>query len=537
MLFSRPALEGLVLATLLALLDLADHTLGPVSIPATDVLIVAPLVTAARTDGLRTGIVGAYAVLLALIFGPLHPVARTADELVVVTVVAACSAGAVWVAHVRCKAERSERQRTRELEQVQSVTDAALEQVGMHELLPELLMRITESVEADSATFLLMEVDGRRLVCRSVAGVDSHESTGGEVQVGVGFAGKVAAEAKPLSIRDWNEAGHPPSDPTLPRNELRSLLGVPLMAEGRVTGVLQVGTRAPRAFSTQEVKILQLAADRAALAIERCRLHEREREIARELQEGLLPHATASIPGVEVSSVYRAAGEGQAIGGDFFDLFEIGNSGQAVLLGDIAGKGPAAAATTALARYSAREAAAHDSRPGAVLSRLNQAFRSQRAPGDICTAVYGVFEWRDEALEVTLSVAGHPPPLVLNRQGEVAPVGRPGPPIGAVPAPFYSEQSISLERGDTLLLYTDGASEVKTAGGLLGVEGVARLLERCHGLDGRSALGAIEADLRRCDMGDRQDDLILLVLRVGRRVSPTVSSDANGLLSHTQGAP
>lgn len=104
-----------------------------------------------------------------------------------------------------------------------------------------------------------------------------------------------------------------------------------------------------------------------------------------------------------------------------------------------------------------------------------------------------------------------------------------------MPAPFYSEQSISLEPGDTLLLYTDGASEVKTAGGLLG--GVARLLERCHGLDGRSALGAIEADLRRCDMGDRQDDLILLVLRVGRRVSPTVSSDANGVLSHTQGAP
>ena len=162
----------------------------------------------------------------------------------------------------------------RRLEAVQRVTDAALHDRPVNELLDELLERIRSALAADTATLLLLDADGRELRVRASAGMAEEVDQQVRIPVGSGIAGRIAATGEPAVVRDLSRAEV--ASPVL-RRRLRSLLGVPLFAEGRVFGVMHVGTQEPRDFDTDDVRLLQLVAERAATAIERAQLHERER--------------------------------------------------------------------------------------------------------------------------------------------------------------------------------------------------------------------------------------------------------------------
>jgi GAF domain-containing protein/anti-sigma regulatory factor (Ser/Thr protein kinase) len=164
----------------------------------------------------------------------------------------------------------------RVLAALQRVTDAALAHLSEDDLLTELLRRVAEILESDTAAVLLLEPNGEWLRARAAKGIEEEVEQGVRIPVGQGFAGRVAAQRQPLTIDDVDSADI--YNPILREKGIRSLLGVPLLIEGRVTGVMHVGSLTPRHFTTDERDLLQLAADRAALAIEHSQLYQRERE-------------------------------------------------------------------------------------------------------------------------------------------------------------------------------------------------------------------------------------------------------------------
>src|SRR6201996_9265661 len=158
---------------------------------------------------------------------------------------------------------------------LQSVTDAALAHLQLDELLQALLDRTRQILEVDTCAILLLDDDTNELVARAALGIEEEVEQGVRIPVGGGFAGRIAAEKRPVILDDVDHAHV--LNPILREKGIKSMFGVPLVVEGEVRGVLHVGSLVPRAFNDGEVELLQLVGDRAALAIEHARLFEAER--------------------------------------------------------------------------------------------------------------------------------------------------------------------------------------------------------------------------------------------------------------------
>ena len=186
------------------------------------------------------------------------------------------------------------------LRDLQRVTDAALAYLPLDELLAELLARVVAILDADTAAILMLADDDRTLVATAAKGLEEEVERGVRIPVGKGFAGRIASTRRPVQIADLETADV--LNPILREKGLRSLLGVPLLVEGAVIGVLHVGTLQHRSFDEDDVDLLQSAADRAALAIF-SRVTERERGLADALQSSLLPRLP-DLPAVALAGRY-----------------------------------------------------------------------------------------------------------------------------------------------------------------------------------------------------------------------------------------
>ncbi|MCK8679592.1 PP2C family protein-serine/threonine phosphatase [Streptomyces lichenis] len=269
----------------------------------------------------------------------------------------------------------------------------------------------------------------------------------------------------------------------------------------------------------------RLAAART-LAAER-RMRTGAERLARTLQRTLLPPALPAVPGLSTAAAYHTASPDE-VGGDFYDLFPLADGRWAFFLGDVCGKGADAAALTSLTRYTLRAAAIHDPDPGAALATLDAVLKAEYQDGDprYCTAVFGVLESApDGSFEVVLAAGGHPPALVLRADGTSRPVPTPGGQlIGLLPAPHFARNTVRLDPGDALLLYTDGLTEARTDdGGMLGEDGLADRLADLAPHGAEALLAAVDKLLG--DLGDGvSDDTALLALSVPARpagVPPT----------------
>jgi GAF domain-containing protein len=200
--------------------------------------------------------------------GTLAPREFTAADVDVLQLVA--DRAALAIEHARAfDAERAARRR---LEDVQSVTDAALAHLELEDLLEELLVRIRAILNADTAAILLLDPDRAELVARAAKGIEEEVEAGVRIPVGGGFAGRVAASRAPVILPHVDHRHV--LNPILLEKGIKSLLGVPLISAGNVVGVLHVGTLRPRVFTADDVQLLQLVGERAAVAIERARVHD-----------------------------------------------------------------------------------------------------------------------------------------------------------------------------------------------------------------------------------------------------------------------
>ncbi|WP_103350766.1 PP2C family protein-serine/threonine phosphatase [Amycolatopsis sp. CA-128772] len=196
------------------------------------------------------------------------------------------------------------------------------------------------------------------------------------------------------------------------------------------------------------------------------RERDRAQRLARTLQQTLLPPALPEVPGLEVAAYYHPASADE-VGGDFYDLFPLTGGRWGFFLGDVSGKGAAAAVVTSLARYTLRAAAASDPDPVTVLERLNTVLHHEYRGSDprYCTVIHGHIERRGDGAAVTLATGGHPPALLIPAEGESRFLSAPGGQlVGAFPHARFTTVDVLLTPGDTLLLYTDGLTEARAHG-------------------------------------------------------------------------
>ena len=341
------------------------------------------------------------------------------------------------------------------LEDVQRVTEVALAHLDLEDLLNELLLRVREILRVDTAAILLVEDDGKTLAARAAKGLEEEVERGFRLPIGRGFAGRVAATREPVVIPDLDNSPVTVVNPLMREKNVRSLLGVPLLIEGEVIGVLHVGSLTSRDFREADVELLQVVADRVALSIERSRLAV-QGQIAEALQRSLLPRTLPNLPGFELAARYLPAAQEASLGGDWYDVIELGFRRLGISIGDVAGHGLGAATYMGQLRSAMRAYALDVEEPAEVLRRLSR--YADQEHSRMATVIYATLGL--ESGIVRFARAGHPYPLVLRADGKsefLAKVG--GPPLGTGARYEYDEQSVTLAPGDTLLLYTDGLIE------------------------------------------------------------------------------
>ncbi|HEY8983237.1 MAG TPA: SpoIIE family protein phosphatase, partial [Streptomyces sp.] len=252
---------------------------------------------------------------------------------------------------------------------------------------------------------------------------------------------------------------------------------LPLVARNRVIGMLTLGKPTDEHFRQEILELAEDLSRRAALALDNARLYSERTAISQALQRSLLPPGLPEIDGVEVDVIYRAAGEGNEVGGDFYDVFPISDGAYGFAIGDVCGTGPNAAAVTGLARHALRLLAREGLSGPAVLERLNSAILDEGARSRFLTLLYGELRpQEDGSAELKVVCAGHPLPLRLRQDGTVEPAAEPQPLLGVIEDLELYEQTVTLDPGDVLLCVTDGVTERREGTRMLGDDGLADVL-------------------------------------------------------------
>lgn len=311
---------------------------------------------------------------------------------------------------------------------------------------------------------------------------------------------------------------------------LRSMVIVPLLSpSGRILGGLALVTaESGRRFDEQEVALGLELGRRCAIAIDNARLYEERSRIAHTLQRSLLPGDLPVVPGVALEARFRPAGAGIEMGGDFYDVFPLDGRAWAMVLADVCGKGPDAAALTALVRYTVRAVTMHEQAPDRVLTLLNEAILRHRGADRFCSAVFATLETRPEGVRVQVASGGHPLPLVLRADGQVETAGGTGLLLGVSPDPEVSSESVDLGPGDELIFYTDGVTDARAPERILSADDLARLVRSCAGRGAAATADAIEAAVTDTSAEPR-DDLALLVVSVDAPAEAASGAGGGGL--------
>jgi sigma-B regulation protein RsbU (phosphoserine phosphatase) len=387
------------------------------------------------------------------------------------------------------------------LRAIQSITDAALSRLDDRELLAELLERTRDALQTDTAAVLLLDFASGHLIATAAAGLEEEVRQGVRIPVGRGFAGRIAAEHRPVIL---DHVDHTTVlNPILWTKGIQSMMGVPMVASGRVIGVLHVGSLTPRQFTGDEVELLQLAADRAAAAVRSVNA-QADRLAAVALQHSLVPAALPVVAGAEMAARYIPGSGG--VGGDWYDVFTLPTGELCVVIGDVAGSGLPAAVIMGRMRSALRAYALETRDPAEVLSRLDRKMQYFEADA-MATVLYAVIDQGFERMDISL--AGHFPPVIAcpGQPAELARVPA-GLMIGiADPAP-RPVTGLPIPPGALICFYTDGLIERR---GEAIDEGLARLCRAVTVQPAEAACATVMQELVGSQTA--RDDIALLMLR------------------------
>ncbi|WP_017237731.1 SpoIIE family protein phosphatase [Streptomyces sp. SS] len=361
-------------------------------------------------------------------------------------------------------------------------------------------------------------IDGLKDLLSSIAPPDPVATLGARVWTAPGDAAHRAALT--ASVRALDHPASPLSsgiDATLATagTVAGETVVLPLVARNRVIGMLTLGRPSEDHFRQEILELAEDLSRRAALALDNARLYSERVAISQSLQRSLLPPGLPEIPGVEVDVIYRAAGEGNEVGGDFYDLFPIRDGAYGFAIGDVCGTGPQAAAVTGLARHALRLLAREGFGGPAVLERLNAAILDEGDRSRFLTLLYGEMRPQPDGSAILKVVcAGHPLPLRLRPDGTVVPAAEPQPLLGVMEDLELYEQTVTLEPGDVLLCVTDGVTERREGTRMLGDDGLADVLKTCTGLTAGAVASRILRAVERFAQAPASDDMAILAMRL-----------------------
>ena len=344
-----------------------------------------------------------------------------------------------------------------QLRRIEAVTDSALAHLDLDDLPETLLERLRETLDVDTAAILLLDRDTQELVATAAKGIEEEVHNGVRIPLGKGFAGRIAAEGRPVIL---DRVDHTRVlNPILMEKGIRSLLGVPLIADGTTIGVLHVGSLGSRSFTDHDAALLQLVADHVALAVS-TGLVMQERAAANALQRSLLPRRPPAIPGLEIASRY-IPGHAGVVGGDWFDVFRLPTGHVAAAIGDVVGHGLRSAVVMGRIRNALRVYALDSNDPASVLTRLDQ-MMCYFEPDEMATVLYAVLN--PDVRQMTLSCAGHPSPVMASPgSGPCSLPVRPDPPIGSGLTDSRRDALVEMQAGSTMYFFTDGVVERRGA--------------------------------------------------------------------------
>jgi PAS domain S-box-containing protein len=297
--------------------------------------------------------------------------------------------------------------------------------------------------------------------------------------------------------------------------DLVSVLTVSLRGVSEAVGRIVLGrTKGRSEFETDELTLMEDLAARMGTAIGSRLTFERHRNTAITLQRSLLPSKLPEIEGLEVSARYWPASESFEVGGDFYDVIELNPNRWGIMVGDVSGKGVEAAAMTGIARHTARAAARHGVEPSGVLRWVHEAFMEQAESTETyCTAVFGLLDRHPKGFVFRFAVGGHPLPILRPKRGATGFVGRPGTVLGLIEPIELSESEILIEEGDSLIIYTDGVTDVPVANAITEEE-LVQIVEESRDVSAGESIDSLDQVLRtRYRHHQNRDDTAVLVMK------------------------
>ena len=427
------ALCGAWLIAVLAA-DIALDADGHPRVVLVGLVIGAPLLASVRLDARRTALAGVLSILAAGVLWRINGMPVGADSCArLAALVCACCFG-VLAAHRR--------------EQLQALSDQCRLSAARAQFLAEATTELVSSLDYAQTLARIARAAVPALVDRCVIDLEEGREVQRAVEVGAAAGGTAIA--------------------------------VPIVWQDRAIGSITFANRpGSRALTDEDRTLVVDLAARAARAIEHARVNLERDHIARTLQTSLLPPALPQAPGLDLAARYVAARGGAEVGGDFYDCFPLGDGEWVALVGDVQGKGVEAATVASLIHHSLRTIAMQHHSPARMLEQLNEVVlrRREGCRGRFCTlALVRLVERGDGALDATVALAGHAQPLVRRADGCVEAVGRHGTLIGAVPEVTLHDAAFTLDAGDLLLLFSDGVTESRRTGEMLGERGLCALL-------------------------------------------------------------
>lgn len=390
------------------------------------------------------------------------------------------------------------------LRHIQSLTEPDLMRRDLDDMLVELLDRVREILEADTAAILLLDEGMSELVALAARGIEEEVRQGTRVPLRRGFAGRIAAERHPVILDRIDPTTV--ANPILWEKGIQAMLGVPLVVGDRLIGVLHVGTLGERRFTEQDVELLEMVAERVALATQ-TRLLDSERAVAKLLERSLLPTALPALDGLEMAARYVTA-EARDVGGDWYDAFTLPSGALWLTAGDVFGHGLRSAVVMGRIRTAIRGYALEDGNqePQDVLAltdRSIQHFDPGELASAVCVKTVPPFD------RLWIASAGHPAPILSVPGEDPGPIDvGTEPPLGVIPGARRSSRDIPFPLGAVLTLYTDGLIERRGESLDVGIDRLCRAATP-------DAPGAVCASVMLRLIGETvpQDDIALIALR------------------------
>jgi PAS domain S-box-containing protein len=286
---------------------------------------------------------------------------------------------------------------------------------------------------------------------------------------------------------------------------------VPLVARGRVLGAVSfLHAHGDLRYDAGDLDFLSELGERAALALDNARLYRERDRVAKSLQRGLRPPRPAEVPGLGISVVFEAAGEGIEVGGDLYDVLPT-EGGCWILVGDVAGKGSTAASVSVAVRHSVRGLTREISEPDEVLRRVNELLLAGETLNDFATVMLARLQREGDGWHISLASAGHPPAVLANSEGADLLGG--GSVLGAWREANVERHEQTLGPTDTLTLCTDGWLEAGPVASHQGPEAFAEMTQALAGLELEELTERLRADAVGRSTGTLRDDLVVLAVR------------------------